>query len=321
FALAWRFEGAAPHPHAVWSAVGSCAALAVLRGFDARQFQQALSMAAACARAAPFAWVARGEPAANAWVGWGVTDGFRCADMAAFGVTATGAPPSATFQGLLAASYQPGVLAAGLGAQWAVAGNYHKPLACAGQAMAAVEALLELRHRLGAAGPLPLPERITADVHQAALLLDHAAPHTSLGARFSLPHLLAYAWLHGTRGLQTGSAVAGDTGLDALGLEEDAVMALRQRVHLAERLPRLPSPHDRAATVRLLMGDGSLHVQDCLSAYGGPDRPMNGHAVLAKSRALAGCRWPAFFDWLEQCALAPAPDFEARPGDLLTLQP
>ncbi|MDO9403276.1 MAG: MmgE/PrpD family protein [Polaromonas sp.] len=318
-ALAWRFGQAAPHPHAVWSAMGSCAALAVLRALPAQSFRQALAMAAGCARAAPFAQMAQGDPVANAWVGWGVADGFRCADLAGDGVPTTDSAPVQVFEGLLGASYTTGVLAEGLGQHWALAGNYHKPLACAGQAMAAVEALLSLRQIVAATSRTPVPVSITAEVHAAALQLGNPSPATSLGARFSIPHLLAHAWLHGTRGLQAaGDHDSAARALDNLGLDDEAVTRLRQRVRLVERQPHSPAPHDRAATVRLVFADGHEAVQTCLSAFGGPDRPMDRAAVLQKSRALAGGQWPAFYDWLESCGDAAALAAAPTPGDLLT---
>jgi 2-methylcitrate dehydratase PrpD len=289
-ARAWRFGAVVPHPHAVWSACGAFATLAVLRRHDAPRLIAGLNAASTLAMAAPFTHVASGALVANAWVGAGVANGFHCASWLCAGISGT--PPAAqVFEGLLGASFEPGVLCTNLGAQWALQNNYHKIFACGQQTTAALEAMLDLRSR-ASKEQLRVPvSAIEADVHAFALTLADRAPTTSLGARFSLPHLLASAWVHGR---------SDPWALGGMALQDAQVARLRERVVLRAHHQPLAPPHDRAARVQVRLEDGLTLHAECLSARGGPDRPLSRAEVLEKCRTLAGNAMSPLFDLVER---------------------
>lgn len=278
-ASAYRLDAHAPHPHALWSALGASAVLAAARRYSAREFMAVLDQAAACMPVdAPFEWVLRGDLIANTWAGTGVEHGFACAAAARQGALATEGTLHHHLAGRLHATLEACRLDMQLGARWAVQRNYHKLMACAGQSHAAIEALLQARASMTQAGAGNPLARIRAEVHAFATGMDVRDPRTSLAARFSIPHLLAVVWIHGR------------TDPDALGalyLDDPQVALLRCRVELLEG-PATPAPHHRAASVTVEVAGGISAHGACRAPAGSPGNPLSPLSIAAKCRALGG---------------------------------
>jgi 2-methylcitrate dehydratase PrpD len=128
------------------------------------------------------------------------------------------------------------------------------------------------------------------ETHPLALALDDRAPTTALGGKFSVPHVVASVLVTGS----TDAAV-----FDAAGLDDPAVAAVRDRVRLAPFEPLPEAPHDRPARVSVTASDGRVHTSTCLSAVGGPDRPLGALQVVEKARVLTESRIPGFADRAE----------------------
>ncbi len=277
-ASAYRMDADAPHPHALWSGVGAAATLAAARRFSPHEFMAALDLAGACMPdSAPFALVLQGALVANTWAGMGVEAGFACAASAR---ELPQAPVGALHESLTCrgAKLNPAALKSGLGEQWAVQRNYHKLMACGGQSHAAIEALLQARLALkgcGAGHPLA---HVQAQVHAFAAGMSEREPSTSLAARFSIPHLLAVAWIHGRTDAQA---------LGALYLHDSAVGNLRRRVVLQERVAA-PPPNHRAACVTVSLPDGTSAHGLCLAAPGSAGNPVPARTIAAKCREMGG---------------------------------
>lgn len=272
--------GAAPaHPHSLWSAFGATATLGLLRGLDGDALLEALLHAATFAAPRPFAIVGDGGLAANLWVGAGVDQAFACTACAQAGLRA---PPRAlTHLGnMLGARTDASAYTKQLGQDWAVRENYFKALACAGQSHAALEALLEARASLVRQGVNAFDEtvRIDAEVHDFAVTMAQHDIPTSLAARFSIPHLLAVAWLHGRSDAQA---------LGAEFLHDPRVARLRKTVHPRPLRPALAPPHHRAARVTLTLQDGQTAQHLCLAPLGSQARPFEAADVHSKCLALA----------------------------------
>lgn len=278
-ALSLQFESGVPHPHAAWSAYGAAATLAALRGYGADEWERCLGAAAAMAMAAPFDLARRGCEAINLSAGIGAAAGFDCADAAALGFGADAEGMLAAYGGILGARFDAAPMLHGLGHSWLIERGYHKKHACARQAHAAVEALLALRARVLAAGVRPEDARsIRLEVSPSALLLDDPAPSTALGARFSLPHVAAAAWLRGD---------AGASAFDVASLRDPAVATLRVRVFL-ERA-KDGGPHGaRSALAEVIFEDGTSLSQRCDRVPGDPELPFTTADLVLKCKALAG---------------------------------
>ena len=285
FAQTWRFQPPTLHPHAAWSAIGAAAAVAALRRLDVGRFNLALSSAATTSMAGPFAHGPRGALIQNTWAGLGVWTGFRCVDWSGLGIGGLPSSPYDVFATVLSSQCGPEALTASLGTDWALRGGYHKLYSCAQQSHAAVEAMLRLCTRWPPGkGPANVTE-ITVDVHQLALAMDNRQPLTTLAARFSVPHVVATVCILGRADAE---AFAVET------LNHPEILRIREMVQLRLFEPSMAWPHDRPARLRVVLDDGTMLVETCLSAEGGPDRPFTSDIILRKAALVTQDVYPRF---------------------------
>ncbi len=217
----------------------------------------------------PYNHAVKGALVRNMWPGVGAWSGMRAVDWVATGIT--GRPESLhdVYATAFGATVAPDELTAGLGEEWALADGYHKLHACCQYAHSAVEATLSLLEKAKAADI----ERIHVDTHWRGQTLDNGAPATTLAARFSMQHILASATIHGHAGAGAFSAPT---------LADPAIAALRKRVTIGAWEPAPGWPNDRPARVTWELADGTVLIEECLSARGGPDRPFAPEEIRAK---------------------------------------
>ena len=185
---------------------------------------------------------------------------------------------------ILGGEAHPERLTAGLGEQWAILDGYTKIYACCQHLHSAVEAAIDLRSRLLGEARLEDVERIEVETHALAMPLVNPRPHTTLAAKFSMSHAMAAVLATGGGGAEAFAAAT---------LAEPAIARLRERVSVKPWQPELPPPNDRPARVTLALRDGRRLQGECLSARGGPDRPLPSQVVLEKMDALAAPAYPA----------------------------
>jgi 2-methylcitrate dehydratase PrpD len=201
------------------------------------------------------------------------------------------------FTDLLGGALDPGVLTDDLGDYWGIRDGYTKIHACCQHVHAAVEAVVALRPELPA-DPAVLVDAIEVETHPLGMLLLDAEPRTTLGAKFSMPHAVAAALVTGSSGMDAFSRAS---------LEDASIRALRPRVKVLSYAPLPPAPNDRPARVRVRLKDGREFERECLSALGGPDRPLPADTVWRKMDVLAGPVYPKMREVLENLSpLAPA---------------
>lgn len=278
FARTWPGTLPRLHPHGVYNAVCSAAGLALLRGYDASQLLHALTAAATMVSPGPYSHPIEGALVRNAWPAAGAWLGMFACDMARLGIAGTPAGPYDVYTGGLGAPAKPAELTDGLGSDWTICDGYHKLYgAChhSHAAMEAIETLLTERPALRGGRQV---KRVLMEGSAMAMNFSDAAPATTLGAKFSIPHALAATLAHG--------ADAPGNFLDA-SLYDEAIIALRQRISLAQLPLVKPWPLDRPARVTLELEDGSKLVAECEAALGSPARPLDAERVMRKIRELA----------------------------------
>jgi 2-methylcitrate dehydratase PrpD len=167
---------------------------------------------------------------------------------------------------------------------WAISDSYHKQYASCQYTHATVECALELARSMATVDLKRITE-IRVETHPLALALDQTAPQTTLGAKFSVPHVVAAV-------LASGRVDSDVFGAD--GLHDPRVARLREAVVLAPYAPILPAPLDRPSRVTITLDDGATAQADCQSAVGGPDRPLSDDTVLAKVDTLTTGSAPGF---------------------------
>jgi len=278
------------HPHATLSPVGAAAAVAAARGANGPGVRAATDVAITLAAVGPFEHATRGILARNAWVGHGALTGFTAVEFASAGISGSHQAPQSVLRDCLGYQISPDELDNPWD-RWAIHDGYHKEYACCQYAHSAVEAALELAN-----GPLHgLPFQDIAEIevatHPLALALDDIDPKTVLGGKFSVPHSVASA-------LVAGSSATSTFG--ARSLDNPDIAALRARVTVVPYDGDLIPPFDRPATVTVTLTDGTVHIRQCRSAIGGPDRPMDDAAVLNKAALLTQATMPDFAALAEQ---------------------
>ena len=282
-ARAWKPRAMNMQSHGRYSAVGAAAGVALARGADAATLIAALGTAVTLIGPSPRNHLAEGILSRNMWPAAGAWSGSMAVEWAECGIA--GAPGAFfdVYSTILGGEAQPQALAEGLGERWAILDGYTKIYACCQHLHSAVEAAVGMRAALLAAGPLEDIAAVRVETHDLALPLVNYRPETTLGAKFSMPHAVAAALVKGTGGAE---AFAAST------LDEPAVGSLRDRVKVAPWTPELAPPNDRPARVIVELRDGRSVRGECLSASGGPDRPLPLETVFGKLSALAAPAYP-----------------------------
>jgi 2-methylcitrate dehydratase PrpD len=280
-AASFRFPTPRVHVHALWSAVGAACATALVRGADATILQGALSAAATLTSVGPRTHMTEGILVRNGWGAAGAISGMQCADWATCGIVGGESSPASVYRDILGATYDAAQLVAGLGDAWSIESGYHKLYACCQHGHSAVEAVMALLERQ----PVDCGRVATIDAytHPLAMALTNADPATSLGAKFSLPHMIAAPLVYHGAGPEVFSRTA---------LDDARVGRLRHRVRVRAWKGELAPPFDRPSRIVITFDDGKRVTTECLSARGGPDRPLSEAELLAKIRSLAASVLP-----------------------------
>ena len=303
-ARSWTPGGLTMQSHGRYGAIGAAAAVALARGADARLFLDAVCTAATLTGPSPRSHLIDGTLARNVWPAAGAWNGFMAVEWAECGIA--GAPtaffdvyttvlggkahPERLCEGLLGAPAHGSVTGSAAqadttrNARWSIEDGYTKIYACCQHVHSAVEAVLDMRMNLLQGATLDDIDSVTVHTHHLGMALMNARPHTTLGAKFSMPHAVAAALVTGSGGAEAfTSATLADPALDAL----------RQRVRVTPYSPELPPPNDRPARVSVALKNGRMVSGECLSAQGGSDRPLPPDTVFHKLDALAVPVYPA----------------------------
>ena len=289
-ARAWKLRADIVQPHGRFAAVGAAAGVGLARGLDAGVFAQALGTAVTLTGLSPRTHLAEGTLSRNVWPAAGAWSGMMAVEWAQCGI---GGATTAFYDGysdLLLGTVQPQILDHALGEQWAILDGYTKIYACCQHLHSAVEAAIELHGEILDHATLEDIEAVTVATHPLALPLQDTQPATTLGAKFSMPHAVAAAIAMGSAGANAfASSTLGDARLQQL----------KDKVRIEPFMPALPPPNDRPARVTVRLRDGRTFSRECLSAQGGPDRPLGAETVFGKVESLAGPVYPAMRRVLE----------------------
>lgn len=278
FARAWHGTLPRLHPHGVWNTVCAAAGLALLRNYSGEQLHRTLTTAASMASPGPYSHPIEGALVRNAWPAAGSWLGIFACDLSRLGISGTPGGPYDVFTRGLAAPARPDELTVGLGSEWTTCDGYHKLYgAChhSHAAMEAIESIFARRPELRGGARI---SEVTVEGSAMAMNFNNAAPDTTLGAKFSIPHAVAATLAHG--------AAAPDNFLDA-SLRDPAILALRPRIRLAQLPEVKPWPLDRPARVTLKLDDGEQLSASCDAALGSPARPLDADRVLLKIQELS----------------------------------
>lgn len=271
------------HPHGCLAAVGAAAAVALVRAVDPEQLRAVLDAACCMVNPMPFDQAFGGAMVRNVAAAMGASSGMRAADWVPLGITALTTAPLGVFKLGFGADVAAPALVEGLGEDWAILSNFQRIHACCQFGHSTIEATLELLRDSSPGHTVDDVRRIIVEIHPLGMKLDTVAPRTTLGAKFSMPHITA------------ATTLLGHAGVSAFTLESVAdskIAALRERVELQTYLPTPSPPADRPARVTWQFADGSERAAHCVSARGEPGRPFTEEEILEKVASISAPVYP-----------------------------
>jgi 2-methylcitrate dehydratase PrpD len=270
FAEAWKFPSLYLHPHGVFVTVASAAAGAKLKGYSAKEMTDAILTASAVTIASPFDQAIKGALVRNLWTGLGAASGITAFMAAKSGITGIPSTLESVFSDVYKAEFLPGAMTSLLGEKYAIDSGYHKLYACCQYAHSSIDALLELRKR-NEIDILNI-EKIEVKTHPKALSLHEVHPQTTLGAKFSLPHIMSTVWFNGTAGRES---FTNET------INHPRISTLRENTHLKE-MRKISPPYDRPAEVTVFFTNGKFDSELMMCATGDPQKPMSTEMIVNK---------------------------------------
>jgi len=283
-ARSWTSPVLTMQAHGRYCAIGAAASASLAQGQNAALLLNSLTNAATLLGPSPRNHLAEGALVRNVWPATGAWSGMMAVDWAACGINGLDGAFYDVYSMVFGGKAHPERLADNLGGSWAILDGYSKVYACCQLLHSAVEACLALRNDVLSQASLDTVTKIEVEASSLALPLANANPETTLGAKFSMPHAVAAVLVIGSGG---ASAFSADT------LDDKAIAGLRQRVSMRLYEPTLAPPNDRPARVTVHFSNGQMVSAECLSAIGGPDRPLAPTVVFDKLNELASPVYPA----------------------------
>jgi 2-methylcitrate dehydratase PrpD len=292
-ARGWRFPAMNIHPHALLAPVGAAAGVAFLRRLPPAQIAGAVACAATLGMAGPFNQATQGVLTRNTWAAQGAVAGLNAIEWSDCGILGDASSLHSVYAVALGAQADLSAWTLDADAAWAVESGYTKINACCQYAHSTIEAVQLLLERHPALRGGQQVEAIEVEVHPLGHALDNRAPDTTLGAKFSVPHAVAAALVHGNGGVRA---------FDAASLHDPQLARLRQLVRLRPFEGVRAWPEDRPSRVTVTTAGGARLTAACWSARGGPDKPFAEADLWAKFESIAAERAPAFVATMRQLA-------------------
>ena len=270
FAEAWKFPAFSLHPHGVFVTITSAVVGAKLKGYSVEEIQNAILTASTLTIASPYDHAVKGALARNLWTGIGAASGLNALMAVKSGITGIPSSVESVFSDIYKAEFVPTAMTSLLGQKFAINSGYHKLYACCQYAHSAIDALLSIRERNR--NNIHNILKIEVRTHPKALSLREVHPQTTLGAKFSLPHIMSAVWLTGTGGREAFTKAT---------ITNPEITSLRDNIYLKEIDNILP-PYDRPSEVIVYFNNGKHDSELMMSATGDPEKPMTIEMIVNK---------------------------------------
>lgn len=266
------------HTHGHWGATGAAAAAASIWGADVDEVAAAIDASSALVHVAPWAVVLDGNFARNLWMAGAVRAGLDGARLATAGLVHNSGTVGRTL-GDIVGTLDLARLTEDLGERWLILQGYAKQHASCSYTHAAIDTVQSMRaHSSWRAEDVAT---VTVRIHSLAVPLFERHPTTRLGAMFSLPFVVAAAFV--------ADSIDSDA-LDPSGqvFVDAEAFSSRVEVFASDELDAL-LPQRRAAEVTVVLTNGDEITAVTPNPVGDVDHfPMDHDAVLAKVTRLIG---------------------------------
>ncbi len=179
------------HSHGHWGVIGTAAAVAKLKGYDASQVRAVINIAASMSPANTWTTAFKGATVRNLYSGRSGHDGILATQVYESGFTGLDDGPSDVFGTILGESFNPEAVVNNIGGEYRIQQNYFKFFACCRINHPSLQAVIDVRNRETFA-----PEDVQAVDIVAPSMLEGMLgeyPSNMLGAKFNVPYAVAAA--------------------------------------------------------------------------------------------------------------------------------
>jgi len=268
------------HPTAVFGALGAAAGVAAALGMSPREIVDALGVAGSMASGI-IEYLAEGAWTKRMHAGWAAQSGIRAALLARAGFIG----PRTVFEGVHGvfqafAHTSDGdydALIDDFGERWVTDTLAFKPYPCGTMA----QPYIDCARRLAARGIAPEDvSEFTCEVAEGTVhrlwepLADKQRPPNGYAAKFAVPYLLAFGFVHGGVGLGAFTEDA---------IRDQRVLTLASKVKF-EVDPDNPYPNSFTGHIKATLKDGSVIEERQPHLRGGAQEPLTRQDVIDKFR-------------------------------------
>ena len=182
------------HSHGHWGTIGTAAAVAKLRGYDAGQVRAVINLAGSMSPANTWTTAFRGATIRNLYPGRSGMQGILATHLYECGYTGLDDAPSDVFGTIIGDAFDPEAAVKGLGGEYRIQQNYFKFYACCRINHPSLEAVLDAR----AKASFDAADVAGVDIVVRSMLdgMLGEYPDNMLGAKFNVPYAVAAAIVH-----------------------------------------------------------------------------------------------------------------------------
>jgi 2-methylcitrate dehydratase PrpD len=266
------------HQNGQASLLAAAAAGARLRRMNAEQVSLAMRVATTLVLTPSYTNAVAGATALNVAGGMSGFVGALAPDLVAAGFEAQDDAIEEALSKLVGDGFDASRVIEDLGTRWHITENYFRLHASCNPIHPALDALQTLlREHKPKADDI---ERIDVATYRFASVMKNPDPPNFFGSKYSLPHVASVMIIKGR---------AGHSDVNDAAVNDPAVMALRQRVHVTED-PKMSAvaPRLRPARVTIALKDGRTLTHEGESHRGDFTQPFEDSELRDKFRELAG---------------------------------
>ena len=266
------------HQNGQAALLGAAAAGARMRGLNAADTSRAMRIATTLVLTPSYNNAINGATTLNVAGGMSGFAAGLVPDLALAGFTAQDDAIEEALANLVGDGFKADGLLSDLGTRWEITRDWFRLRACCNPIYAALDALEAV---LAEFNPQPDDiERIDVATFAFAAAMKNPDPPNYFASKYSLPHAAAALIINGNTGFNS---------LNDAALQNPAIAALRQRVHVTEDAAlTAAAPRLKPARVTLKLKDGRQITRTCDSPRGDCLNPYTEAEISAKFRELAG---------------------------------
>jgi 2-methylcitrate dehydratase PrpD len=269
----------AMHPHGTWGTVGAAVGVAKLSGASAADMIQTINIASTLGLTTSRRTMLEGATVRNVYAGMSNMLGMMAWDLAQAGFKGEADGVGSVYSGIVADDWTPSEMIKGLGHHWEILRNYFKRHAACRYNHGALDALAKIVADCGGRLSPNDIKAIAVETYVWAAQLDHPAPETMLGAKFSMPFSLATYIVSGAASLDAfRDAARTDPATRALA----AKVRVDENAEFTSRLPTL-----RPARVTVTLTDGRTFMAQAMTNKGDAEDPYTAAEVQEKFLEIA----------------------------------